>query len=281
MAIWANHAHVFPAAVRPVGTVDALLQLMDGCGIERAVAFAPFAYQIKEFNIDANAWVAGEVLRRSDRLVPFGTVDVNAADVARQVQQIFDLGMPGIKLHPAAQRFDILGDALLEVYAAAQAMGLFVVFHTGVHAHRLRDYRLIDFDEIAHRFPNLRFSLEHVGGYAFFREAVGVIQNNAHRRHPGGQGTVYAGLTSVFSPQHRHWYMDRETMQDLVALVGEDRIIFGLDFPYNSLDDTHLALQTIQSLDISAAAKEKILGGTLQTLLATAREPARSAANVP
>ena len=66
-------------------------------------------------------------------------------------------------------------------------------------------------------------------------------------------------------------------MQDLVALVGEDRIIFGLDFPYNSLDDTRLALQTVQSLDISAAAKEKILGGTLRTLLATAREPAVAA----
>lgn len=68
-------------------------------------------------------------------------------------------------------------------------------------------------------------------------------------------------------------------MQDLVVLVGEDRIIFGLDFPYNSLDDTRLALQTIQSLDISPAAKEKILGGTLRTLLATAREPACTAAN--
>jgi uncharacterized protein len=277
MAIWANHAHVFPAAARPTGTVEALLQLMDGCGIERAVAFAPFSYQIKEFGIDANAWVAAEVRRRDDRLVAFGTVDVHAGDIPRQMRQIGDLGMPGIKLHPAAQRFDILSAPLLEVYAAAQAMGLFVVFHTGVHAHRLRDYRLIDFDEIAHHFPTLRFSLEHVGGYAFFREAVGVIQNNAHRKHPGGQGTVYAGLTSVFSPQHRHWYMDRPTMQDLVALVGEDRIIFGLDFPYNSLDDTRLALQTIQSLDISAAAKEKILGSTLRTLLATAREPVSAA----
>lgn len=42
MRIFANHAHVFPRAVREDGTVDALLRVMDDCGIEKAVAFATF-----------------------------------------------------------------------------------------------------------------------------------------------------------------------------------------------------------------------------------------------
>ena len=266
MAIWANHAHIFPKEIRPEGTAETLLELMDGCEIERAVAFAPFTYQVRDLDLDVNAWVA-EQAQRHDRLLPFGTVDVEAGNVAAQVQRIHALGMRGVKLHPAAQKFSILGAALLEVYAAAQSLGLFLVFHTGVHAHRLRDYRLIDFDEIADRFPELRFSLEHVGGYAFFREAVGVIQNNAHRRHRSGRGTVYAGLTSVFSLKHRHWYMDERTMQELVSLVGEGHIIFGLDFPYNGLEDTRQAIQIVRSLDVPDSAKEQILGGALRHVL--------------
>ena len=271
MEIWANHAHVFPDVVRPEGTVEALLRLMDGCDIARAVAFAPFAYQVAGRGIDPNAWLADEVQRRSDRLIGFGTIDVEAGSPAQQVDRIQALGLQGIKLHPAAQRFHILSAPLLEVYARAEALGLFVVFHTGVHRHRLLDFRLIDFDEIAWQFPALRFSLEHVGGYAFYREAIGVIQNNAHRRHAGGVGTVYAGLTSVFSPAWAEWYMDARTLAELVYLVGEDRIIFGLDFPYKSLADTRAAIEIIQGLQISDRAKEQILGGTLRALLAPAR----------
>ncbi len=37
----ANHAHVFPESLWGKGSVAALEHLMQACGIERAVAFAP------------------------------------------------------------------------------------------------------------------------------------------------------------------------------------------------------------------------------------------------
>ena len=36
----ANHAHVFPEEVRSWGTIEKLLELMEQCQIEKAVAFA-------------------------------------------------------------------------------------------------------------------------------------------------------------------------------------------------------------------------------------------------
>ncbi len=42
MKIYANHAHVFQKEVREDGTIDCLKRVMDICGIERAVAIAPF-----------------------------------------------------------------------------------------------------------------------------------------------------------------------------------------------------------------------------------------------
>ena len=49
--IFANHAHVFPEEARPGCGIDSLKKLMDECSIERAVCFAPFPSQYKEYNM--------------------------------------------------------------------------------------------------------------------------------------------------------------------------------------------------------------------------------------
>jgi len=59
--IFANHAHVFPREVRPEGSIETLLRLMDKCQIKRAVAFAPFIDQVKDLGIDPNEWLAQEL----------------------------------------------------------------------------------------------------------------------------------------------------------------------------------------------------------------------------
>ena len=270
--IWANHAHVFPDAVRPHGSIDSLLRLLDECSIERAVCFAPYAGQLEGSGLAPNAWLAGAIRPHGDRLLGFGTLDFAAEDLGGQVGRIRELGFRGIKLHPAAQRFHILADALWEAYGRAEELGLFLCFHTGVHHARLADARLLDFDEIAHRFPRLRFSLEHVGGWAFFREAVGVIQNNLGRPHATGKGTVYAGLTSVFSAQERAWYLPPagpDSIEGLVAQVGADHVVFGLDFPYKSAAYARHAIAIVQGLSLPAPDRALILGGALRALLAT------------
>ncbi|HEY2589186.1 MAG TPA: hypothetical protein VGI81_25810, partial [Tepidisphaeraceae bacterium] len=84
LRIFANHAHVFPESVNPNGTIPRLLRLLDACGIERAVCFAPFSNQLKGTGIDHNAWLARELSTQS-RLVGFGTLDLSRNDVKDQV----------------------------------------------------------------------------------------------------------------------------------------------------------------------------------------------------
>jgi len=251
--------------------------LMDACGIEKAVCFAPFASQLASSRYaesGANHWLAQALQPHAGRLIGFGTVHLDAAaagPLGDQVARVRDLGFRGIKLHPAVQRFHILSPPLLTVYEHAQELGLFLSFHTGVHHARLSEARLIDFDEIAYQFPRLRFSLEHAGGYAFLREAIGVIQNNLDRPHATGKGTVYAGLTSVFSAQEPAWYLPPSgpgSIAELVAQAGADHVIFGLDFPYKSTPYIQEALAVLRDLDLSPPAKDQILGGTLRQLLA-------------
>lgn len=259
--ILANHAHVFPAEVNPNGTIDRLLKLLDECGIAEAVCFAPFAHQLA----GANRWLAKELHSRK-RLYGFGTIDLTRDDVADQVREAADLGFRGLKMHPNIQQFDILSETALKAYAAAEKHGLFITFHTGVHHYRIEHYRVTKFDEIAYNFPTLRMSLEHVGGYSFFNEALAVMFNNIpFPPSPGKRPRVYGGLTSVFVRDYLpFWYMSRERLDELLRQVGAGLLIFGLDFPYNLEDNIRIALRTIEEAVPNESDRALILGGNLR-----------------
>ena len=77
-------------------------------------------------------------LKAHPELTGFGVVDIHGQDLAGQVRQLRELGLKGIKLHPAFQKFAIDGSEAFQVYAAAQEAGLFLSFHTGVQWHRIK-----------------------------------------------------------------------------------------------------------------------------------------------
>jgi predicted TIM-barrel fold metal-dependent hydrolase len=259
--IFANHAHVFPREVRPEGSIETLLRLMDKCQIKRAVAFAPFIDQVKDLGIDPNEWLAQE-LEKHDNICGFGTIDLDKPDLAKQAETIANLGFKGVKLHPAYQQFNILADELKDFYAAAEELGLLLCFHLGVHWHRIKDYHPLLCDELAHFYPNLKFTMEHVGGLSFFLDALAVLTNNLEG------GNVYAGITSVLNKSFNQlWYLGPERMELLVSLIGSKQMIFGLDFPYNDAYRVQEAIDVIMGLDISAEDKANILGRNLARLL--------------
>lgn len=253
--IIANHAHVFPKSFREDGTVDSLKALMDECGILKAVAFAPFSDMVE----NPNSWLAAE-LNGEDRLLGFGTVDFSKENIKDQVNEIFALGFRGIKLHPAYQKFSLVSEKAFEVYGQAEKLGLLLSFHTGIHWHRIQDYNVILHDEIAYHFKNLKFTMEHVGGYAYFDQAVGVLCNNPK--------TTFAGLTSVFDwGMNKFWYLNENRLKDLIHLIGAERCIFGLDFPYNDVEKTKHGIAVLNGLGLTDEQKQMIFGGTLTHLL--------------
>ena len=263
--IFANHAHVFPKEIRENGTVDALMKFLDECEIDRAVCFAPFPDRMQEagFTENANQWLAREI-KNNDRVVGFGTVDFTKSNLEEQVNEIAALGLRGIKMHPPYQEFVIDGHDAFRVYAKAQEMGLFISFHSGMHWHRLRDNRVILFDEVAWNFPELKFSLEHIGGYHFFREALAVMCNNSRRGN-----NIYAGWTTIRQngPVPGNWSLSDEELLTVIKQTGEENSIFGLDFPYAKVENIKADIERIRRLDISEKCKDNILGGTLANVL--------------
>ena len=258
-SVFANHAHVFPESIRKDGTVQELKKVMDETGITKCVCFAPF-YEYFHGELDANEWLYRAV-RDDEQLVGFGVIDFRKGNRADQVKRMVDLGMKGIKLHPAFQKVRIDSPECCEVYEEAEKQNLLISFHTGIHWHRIADYNMLLYDEVAYRYPKLRISLEHVGGYCFFNEALAVMQNNRRRGMPP---RVFAGLTSVFDrDENRPWFLSDQQVMDLLWQMGEDTVLFGIDFPFNNAKVIHEAIEHVEHLNIPESAKDAILGGNL------------------
>lgn len=261
--IVANHAHVFPEAIRADGTVSALKAIMEDTGIDKCVCFAPF-YEYFDNGFDANGWLA-DTIKGDPSLIGFGVIDFCAGQYADQVKYIADLGMKGLKIHPAYQKIRIDGPECCAAYEQAQRLNLLISFHTGIHWHRIADYNMLLFDEVAYRYPDLRMTLEHVGGYCFFHEALAVMMNNSSKHKPP---RIFAGLTSVFDrDQNRPWFLEDRQIQDLLWQLGEDSALFGIDFPFNSGEEIKRVIAHINGMEISKTAKDAILGGNLSRLL--------------
>ena len=268
--IFANHAHVFPKGSKDNAQIENLKELMEKCGIEGAVCFAPFNHQTERvgIKINQNKWLYEEI-KSEKNLIGFGTINFDIGSIQNQVKEIKELGFKGIKIHPAAQEVKVDGRELFEVYAEAEKQGLFVSFHTGLHWHRIKDYSMLLFDEVAYNFPNLKFSMEHVGGYSFFREALLVMNNNERKGN-----NIYAGLTSISMEEDAlgnlrqgAWSLTDDDLCTLIHQTGEKNSIFGLDFPYKDVEYTKNAIERIKKLPITEDAKKGILGENLKAVL--------------
>ncbi|MBT3379735.1 MAG: amidohydrolase family protein [Lentisphaerae bacterium] len=269
-----NHCHVFPHGAFPdapeLGTLPELDLFMKDNGVDKAVAFAPFWGPRTREILDGeeiNAWLLRN-LEPYPNIV--GAMAVNPTDpkACEIVEEYHRKGFIGIKTHPAAMRFQIDDPACDDFYACAAELGLFVLFHTGVHGWVLSKYQPLLIDNVVCRHPNVTVIIEHMGtsdgiGRGFFDQALAVITNHSNRwRTDGG---VYAGLTGLAKPQHR------QLLADTIAQAGPERCIFGLDWPHmegnaRARDRYRMELDVLRSLRLPQAAEDTILGGALSAL---------------
>ena len=261
-----NHAHVFPENVKPHGSIENLKRLMDECGIDKAVAFAPFEKNYRNFDGEVekrtNLWLS-EAIKNEPDIVGFGVVNFEQGNIKEQVEEIHSYGFKGIKFHPAFQQVRLDSEEAYAVFEKAEELGLFISFHTGLHWHRLSDYHMLMFDDIAWDFPKLRFSMEHMGGYSFFNTALAVMCNNSRKGD-----TVFAGITSNGNENgNGTWSLTDQQIKDIIFQTGESRIIMGLDFPYNDAESTKRSINRIINLDIPESAKRAMLGENLEKII--------------
>ena len=273
--IFLNHAHVYPEDIFPQGSLERLAEIVELCGIDRVVCFAPLPKSTVASMPGGSCWLA-QALRQYPGFVGFGTVDFEKPNLRDQVRRIAGLGLKGIKIHTSAQEVNVLGEDAFTVFDEAQKQGLPVDLHTGPHGFRLKwDTDPLAYDEVSYHFPDLTLIIEHLGGWSFCREMIGVIRNCNMR---AGSTRVYAGLTASFgqiktsgSP-HRPPILTAEEAERALMWIGEEAAILGMDFPWmgSGPEQYQHDKQFVRNLQVSERAKQMILGDNLARLLGEA-----------
>jgi len=256
-----NHCHVMPEGVLDssapqMGTIAALLDIMDELDIERAVAFAPLSPYIEDSH-EANQWL-WEQIRSNSRLEGFMALNPTDSRSLPIVEEFAEKGFRGIKVHPPVDRARIDDEAAYPFYELAASLQLPILFHTGVHGWILDNYRPMLIEHIAQRFPDLQIIVEHMGGWEFFGEALAVVRNNLN---------CYAGITSVLDEDWAAWYLPPDWLRRMIPAVGSERVILGADYPYRQQDDIRADIEVVHSICDSPEEADNILGASLAALI--------------
>jgi predicted TIM-barrel fold metal-dependent hydrolase len=144
----------------------------------------------------------------------------DALDVLKKAVE--DMGMRGLKFHPPLQDFYPNDEKFFHLYQAAVDWKIPVVFHVGTtpfgSLSKLSQANPLLIDDVAVTFPELRIVLTHLGTL-WHNEAFMVVEKNP----------------CVFIDTAAYLYeIEHLLTADLIARIGENKIIFGTDYPMPS-----------------------------------------------
>jgi predicted TIM-barrel fold metal-dependent hydrolase len=229
------------------GRVSSLLASMDSAGIGRAVVCS-IATKPDQFAPILN-W-SRQIA--SARIVPLPSVHPKGPDPVGKARLVAQAGLPGIKLHPYYQDFELDDPALFHFFRVLEQIGLLVVCHTGFDfafprdrkADPVRVVRLLD------KFPNLKFVTTHIGAWEDWDEV---------ERHLLGK-PIYMEISMSLEQ------LGLTRGRELLAAHPADRILFGSDSPWTSQSET---LRLARALDLDPERERLLLGENARALLAS------------
>jgi predicted TIM-barrel fold metal-dependent hydrolase len=207
-----------------------------------------------------NDFIADCVHRHPDVFIGFASVDPWkgqwAIDELRRA--VNELGLRGLKLHPSAQGFAPNDRTFYDLYAAADALGIPIVFHTGTtglgaglpggHGIKLGFSRPILLDDVAADFPNLQIIGAHPS-WPWQDEMLAVAQHKTN---------VWIDL-SGWSP--KRWSPD--LVRNVLGPL-QDRVLFGTDYPFITFQKW---LDAFRAHEPTTELETKVLRGNAERLL--------------
>lgn len=183
----------------------------------------------------SNDDVAEFVKDAGPNVVGFLSVDPTEDGATEEVERAaLELGLQGVKLGPPYQAISPVDPRCMRVFAKAESLGLPVLIHQGavfVSSGRLNDANPLLIDDVALAFPDLKIVIAHMG-HPWVHETAIVM-----RRHPN----VFADIAAMIKRPNM-------LTQGLLAAKEYgvlDKVLFGTDFPFASVEDTISSLRRV------------------------------------
>ncbi len=227
-----------------------LLDIMDRSGIWRVGMVNYPSPDLMGFTDETNLFAARYAEAAPDRLLPYGGVHPRfAGDIDGHVDELLELGIRCLKIHPSHQLFPAnaytQGMATLgAIYRRCEHRGLPVMIHTGTSIFpgaRNKYGNPMELDDIAIDFPDLTLIMAHGGRPLWMDEAFFILRR--HRNvHLDVSGIPPLKLVEYFPRLHE------------IA----DRMLWGTDWPSPGVRDLKVNLDQFMSVALPAEVKTAV-----------------------
>lgn len=220
------HAHIFPEKIAEKATVNVgkFYDLhMDSCGMSRRLIDGGNAIGVSKYLVCSTATVPHQVRSINEFIAEecaanpefygFGTTHPKSDDIEGDIEQIIELGLHGVKLHPDFQAFDADSAEAFRIYEMIEGR-LPMLIHCGDPRYDWSAPSRIR--KIAENFPNLKIQAAHLGGYQRWDEAQEFLT---------GFDNVAVDICSSLA------FMSPEKAAERIRGFGVEKCFFGCDFP--------------------------------------------------
>ena len=231
----------------------------------------------------ANRQVVADAARQHPRqIIPFGFVDLDAPDVAKQVEELHAMGYRGLgEMEFVKKPYN--DPSYFPVYELANRYAWPVLFHTGIVLRKNFDapedvasgrMRPIYLEEIARRFPKITVIGAHCGNPEYewaaeiarwnpnvFFDLSGSTLTKMQRRLSEFQKIFWWSATEWHSQE---WTV-KTPNNDPSAFI---KIVFGSDTDLNEIESVVKQYHAMfDACDVPERTRKMIMGGTLAKLL--------------
>ena len=185
-----------------------------------------------------NHFIAKTIAAGNGRFTGLGTLHPDSDRIDEEIDEILELGLKGVKLHPDIQRVAIDDPRMNRIYRRCEGT-LPILMHTG-------DSRF-DFSNpgrmlpVLQKYPNLTVIGAHLGGWSVWEEAA--------QRLSGFKNFLVDCSSSFYA-------MTPKKAKELLLSYGTDRVLFGTDYP---MWKPEIEIERFMNIDLTEEQREDIL----------------------
>lgn len=246
------HCHIYPEKIAQravagtdnfykakslcLGTSDDLVKIGTSAGVDhfvvQSVATSPL--QVRRIN----AFIAQKVSESDGKFTGLGTLHPDSRDIDGDIEDLLELGLKGVKLHPDIQNFKIDDHRNLTIYEKCEEKNIPILMHTGdKRFDNSNPNRLLPIMQI---YTGLTVVAAHLGGWSVWDSAAELLPD---------LDNLYFDTCSCFE------FTDKEHVKKLIELYGTGKVLFGTDYP---MFKAHSEIENMLSLGFTDEDYEKI-----------------------
>jgi uncharacterized protein len=233
-------------------TIPNLIAEMDATRVEQAVILPIFFNFPFGDNLESSWRSAISKAEVQDRLLSGASVHPRDPKKIERLEAAATAGARVIKMHPTVQAFYPDEDDALEIYEAAERLGLVVFFHggrAGIEPESRHRYAMPRHYEAAvSTFPKLPFVIGHGGA----RDGAAMLEMGL------SYSNVWFGLHGQ-SVTH---------LDEMIRRTGGERLLFGTDWPFYHLAATLAKILIVTEDPGRHEIRHALLRGNAERLLA-------------